>query len=314
MIRDWQKFLVDHASEWGVPGSGKWRFLLHNNYHAQCSNINILWFQGRSEFPTVVTKLCREPESVRREFENLKRAYYSAPSCVPRPFCLAQHRPFWSMWMQGLPGTRYAAQTKHSPSTLLSMVEMVGCLHKEVRTLRTAPTPDRYVRMVSSPLRAVAEFGESIAVKEGCAKLEARVTEEWIAGMPVIPQHGDLFCDNLLLDRGRWSVIDWESFGSIDLPFYDLLTLLLSLAGAADKEPASWDPTLLKHIPELVEKYAAALRLRAGAVRAALPLTLANWFHLQWRDGRTEFSQRMYKILERYFISPDVWEKAFSRK
>jgi hypothetical protein len=67
----------------------------------------------------------------------------------------------------------------------------------------------------------------------------------------------------------------------------------------------------VQQIPELVQRYACALGLQAAAVRQALPLTLVNWFYLQWCDGRQEFSQRMYKRLERYFSSPDTWEKAF---
>jgi aminoglycoside phosphotransferase (APT) family kinase protein len=314
MIRDWQNFLVDHVSEWGVSGSGEWHFLLHNNYHPHCSNINVLWFEGKSKFPAVVTKLYREPEILRREFGNLKRAHGLAPAWVPRPLHFGQQGPFWSLWMQGLPGARYAVQTKHSPATLRSMIDMVAALHSEVAKTTAVPAPDRYARLVSTPLRAVVEFAESAKVKEGCAKLAAAVPAEWIAAMPAIPQHGDLFCDNLLHHQGQWHVIDWESFGTIDLPFYDALTLLLSLAGATEKGPEAWDATLVQQIPELVQRYANALGLQATAVRQMLPLTLVNWFYLQWCDGRQEFSQRMYGTLDRYFSSPHAWEKAFLGK
>jgi hypothetical protein len=306
MINDWQNFLVDHASERGSPEveSSNFCFIITI---IRTAAINGLWFQG-SEFRVLVTKLDREPE-----FENRKRAHGSAPAWVPQHPHFGQWGSFWRVWMQGLPGTRYAAQMKHSSATLRSMIEMVASLHGEVAKSPTALVPDRYERLVSSPLRTVVEFGKSVTFKERCAKVAAAVPAEWIAAMPVIPQHGDLFCD-LLLHNGQWHVIDWESFGTIDLPFYDLLTLLLSLAGATDKGPEAWDAPLVRQIPELVQRYACALSLQAAAVRRALPLTLVNWFYLQWCDGRQEFLRRIYKTLERYFSSPDTWERAFLGK
>lgn len=311
MIRDWQDFLIDHAAEWGFSTNGGWRFLVHNNYHPHCSNINVLWFQGKGEFPAVVTKLYSEPEIPRREFENLKRAYDCAPKWVPNPFHFGQQGSFWGLWMQGVPGTRYTAETRRSAASLQSMVDMVATLHRELAKAAAKPTNARYERLVSLPVNAVRNFGTSAVVREGCAKVAESITEEWIASLRVIPQHGDLFCDNLLLDRGQWHLIDWESLGIIDLPFYDLLTLLLSLAGAAEKAPESWDHALLRQMPELVQRYASALGLEAASVRRVLPLTLMNWFYLQWSDGRQEFSKRMYTMLERYFVSVDSWEKAF---
>jgi hypothetical protein len=37
-------------------------------------------------------------------------------------------------------------------------------------------------------------------------------------------------------------------------------------------------------------------------------LTLVNWFHLQWSDGRRAFSERMYRTMERYFSAADLWD------
>ena len=70
---------------------------------------------------------------------------------------------------------------------------------------------------------------------------------------------------------------------------------------------------LVKHVPELVESYAAKLSLSPSVVSLLLPLTLANWCHLQWCDGRKPFVDRMYKTIQQYFESTDQWQRVFIR-
>jgi aminoglycoside phosphotransferase (APT) family kinase protein len=312
MIRQWKKVLVENAGAWRAPQGEDWKFLFHNNYHPHCSNINLLWFHGKSRFPQVVTKLHREPDILRREHENLSRAHACAPSWVPRPLCFERQGSFWALWMEAAPGFRYPRQGPHSTERLCSMTDMVVSLHKALAG-SAIEGEGRYERLVGAPLAAVAGFGNSAIVKEGCARLAKRFSQQAIAALPVIPQHGDLFSDNLLTDGAQWHVIDWESFGTIDLPFYDLLTLLLSLLGAMEKPPERWDKPLVRQMPALIETYACALALPLDAITLVLPLTLVNWFHLQWADGRKLFSDIMYRTLENYFQDPDVWERAFLR-
>jgi hypothetical protein len=107
-------------------------------------------------------------------------------------------------------------------------------------------------------------------------------------------------------------VVDWESFGKIDLPFYDLLTLLVSLLLEEGRRPEQWNVTLVKQIPALISAYARGLGVAVANVHLMLPLTLANWFHMQWSDGRKEFAEMMYKAIEHYFERPAVWENVFS--
>jgi aminoglycoside phosphotransferase (APT) family kinase protein len=312
MISSWKATLLANAGAWGLPQDGNWSFLLHNNYHPHCSNINLLWFHPKNRFPRVVTKLYREPEILRREYDNLTRAHRSAPALVPRPLRFEREGSFWALWMEGVPGWRRFAHERLSSAHLRSMAEAVACLHAGLAK-SAIPTEDRYERLVTAPLAAVAAFGGSAAVKGGCRKMAERITTRKVADMRVIPQHGDLSCENLLADGNQWHIIDWESLGTVDLPFYDLVTLLLSLLGVMERPPEQWRKGLVEKAPALVECYARALRLPADAVRTAIPLTLVNWFHLQWKDGRKRFTELMYPALHNYFTSPERWEKVFLR-
>lgn len=49
--------------------------------------------------------------------------------------------------------------------------------------------------------------------------------------LPIIPQHGDFWPRNLLRGPEQWQVLDFETFGTIRQPLYDVLQLLRGCAG-----------------------------------------------------------------------------------
>jgi aminoglycoside phosphotransferase (APT) family kinase protein len=308
MISQWKAFLMARSEDWGLPSGGDWSFFFHNNYHSHHSNINVLWFHNGDQFPRVVTKIFREPQIPQRELENLRRAYGLAPAWTPKPLHCGLHGEFWTLWMEGVPGSRF---WNFSPARLRSVVEMLASMHAALHDGAAKPDPHRYRRTVSEPLHTLQHFGQVASIREGCAKLAERASVTWLDSQPVIPQHGDLFLDNVLSYRDQWHIVDWESFGVIDLPFYDLYTLLVSRFRADGEVPDQWDRSLTTQTSALVQQYAERLNLPAGDIRLLLPLTLVNWFHLQWSDGRKEFTRRMYKMIQHYFEHTNVWESVF---
>jgi aminoglycoside phosphotransferase (APT) family kinase protein len=274
-------------------------------------NIDLFWFHEGEPFPRVVTKLCRQEEVAQREFENLKQVHATAGNYVPRPLQYAPHGPFWGLWMSGVPGSRAQAGQNTSPAILRSMAGMVTDIHRSLRSGAGRANPDRFRRMVVEPLRALSAFGTSALVKEGCHLLESRVTETWLNALPVIPQHGDLYTGNLVANASRWYVVDWESYGAIDLPFYDFLTLMFSVLRMRGETPDKWDPLLVTQIPSYCRTYCDEVGMESSTLGMLLPLALVNWFHLQWSDGREQFSSRMYKTITNYFEHTGSWEKVF---
>src|SRR3954453_18820119 len=125
MIEGWKSSLLERADEWGVPPSGQWSALFYNNYHPHVMNIDLLWFHNGETFPRVVTKLCREPEVPKREFENLRQVYATAGDRIPRPLHWGRHGSFWGLWMTGVPGFRAQIEQGVSPADLRSMTSLV---------------------------------------------------------------------------------------------------------------------------------------------------------------------------------------------
>jgi aminoglycoside phosphotransferase (APT) family kinase protein len=310
MIGAWKNILLENAAEWRLPAGGEWNFLVHNNYHPHGSYLNILWFHNGGQFPRVVVKCSSDAAEVKREFENARLAHQCAPDVVPAPLHVGHQGELWGFWMEGVPGSVLRTAGGLAPRVSHSLADMVASLHSAVRR-EGRPDPDRYRRMVQEPLAAVARFGSSASVLAGCSRLAAEVSPQWVASLPSIPQHGDLYAGNILSHRDRWYIVDWENFGQIDLPFFDLLTLFYSLLRDSGKTPETWDPDLMDHLPSLIRAYAQRLGLSTGDISLLLPLTLANWFNLHLKQNRKAFTEDMYQAIQTYFETPQPWERAF---
>jgi thiamine kinase-like enzyme len=77
--------------------------------------------------------------------------------------------------------------------------------------------------------------------------------------LPQLPQHGDFCVDNLLVrPDGRIVVIDWEEFGAVRLPAYDLLTLFASVESGADQH------LRLELLGTTLEAYGREMRIDRG--------------------------------------------------
>jgi hypothetical protein len=84
---------------------------------------------------------------------------------------------------------------------------------------------------------------------------------------------------------------------------------LISLISPDGAMPARLDPAMAQQAPALVALYAAGIGLPASNLEYLLPLTLVNWFHLMWLDGRTKFAVRMYRMIEHFFEHPGWWQQ-----
>jgi hypothetical protein len=349
MIEDCKQLLSTRAAEWGLPTVGEWNLLFHNNYQPTCSTINLLWFYQSEEFPRVVTKMYRDHSVLAQEFQSLQAVYPLASRYVPRPMHLGKADGFGMLWMEGVPGRRIPPGGRYPASVLAESVDMLVSIHRAVNKGTEQADVDRHARMIAAPLDVVLEFCGP-TVRDGCLALLETATPEWLRTLPAIPQHGDLFIDNILRHRDESHIVDWDSFGELDLPYHDLITLLLSFLQASSSAPEQWNPALKRQMPSLVERYTCGLQLPASTLSVLLPLTLANqlYLHCQTVERRlcTEYALSpaqlrmhlaerradvpliefvraiegrgaamiMYAALEHYFEHPAYWQEVFLGK
>jgi aminoglycoside phosphotransferase (APT) family kinase protein len=309
MIEQLKTFILENSTDWGLPAGEAWRFWVYNNWHPHCANLDIMWFHENDVFPRVISKLDRKPETMAREFANLSQVHACIPEYVPRPLKFGKFDDFWALWMEGVPGLPFAVN--HSSKTLPRIVEMLVSIHSAVRGQDTRDGSERYRRMVYEPFETLAGFGDSAAVRAGCARFSRQIGQEWVDSLPPIPQHGDLYPENIISFKGRQRVLDWETYGAIDLPFYDLLTLLVSLLIPERTEPVDLDPGLVRQVPGLIKLYARGMGLVVPDLELLLPVVLVNWFYLMWLDGRKKFTARIYQSIEHLFEHPADWQRIF---
>lgn len=304
--------LKSRAAEWKIPGKGEWNALFHNNYQPNSSYINLLWFQGNERFPKVVTKACREEALLRHEFNSLQTVHRHLGASVPKPFDLVCDDGWWMLWMAGLPGARMELRRSYRDSDLAPLIEAIASSHRALRQDVGKGAVDRYTRMVEMPLQALAGYpGTSARFRELLAELAQRATPAWLESVPVIPQHGDLFISNILQHKARWYFVDWEGFGCVDLAAYDVITLALSLLRVCGETPQEWNRQTAAIIPGLMHRYMSGIGLPVPAMALLLPLTLANWSHLHWREKRMGSAEKLCRMLNDYFEHTALWNETF---
>ena len=127
------------------------------------------------------------------------------------------------------------------------------------------------------------------------------------ANAPAVPQHGDLWTANVLVDGEKLTVIDWEDFGYAFEPFMDAWTFVLSLCAlSGDDDGASlYDRGAIASAAECaIRCYALHLGLPAAVGRDVFPLAIANFVHLMATKDRMVPAERMSRVLRRYLENP----------
>jgi thiamine kinase-like enzyme len=310
MISQWKDILRENASRWKLPMGGEWSFLMSNVTHSMGCTIYLLWFHDGDTYPRAVAKLSRQESFLRTEFQNLLAAHACAPVWTPRPFDLSQEGEVWMLWMEGMPGSKCLSKQSNS-SALKPVVEMLGDIHKTIRDRGNWPSEDRYRRAVLEPIESVEQFSNDRVIIAGCAELRAKISAEWICSLPVIPQHCDFFPGNLLKHKNQFHLVDWEYFGRVDLPLFDLLTLLCFVLRTGTENLEDWDSSLVKSIPSLTDSYGRKIGLSPEDAAKLVPIVLVNWAHLHQQEKHAAESWRVYRTLRHYFEHQDLWQGLF---
>jgi hypothetical protein len=103
--------------------------------------------------------------------------------------------------------------------------------------LGTGEKPTRSLTLDTSgeSIHVLRELGLDVTLLR---QLEERVQD---LALSSVPQHGDLWPSNILRTDASWWVLDFETCGDVDLPFYDLFHLMRGAASfATDWAPGAW--------------------------------------------------------------------------
>lgn len=191
-------------------------FESYRNYHFYV-------FGKKARFWVKVSPFCRLSD----EYERLREAYsisraFSFPFYVPQPYCVFKKDKLWFMVTSLEKYERISARNKqdfvHKISPLLENWEKFFKISKS--------KPNFHAEHIE---RWIA-FSNDQLLLEKLRKL-LRNERKTLEMLPLVKQHGDFTRVNLGIGKAKKFVIfDWEDFGKICIPGFDLATILIDLA------------------------------------------------------------------------------------
>jgi aminoglycoside phosphotransferase (APT) family kinase protein len=256
---------------------------LYNNFGGARSSVVAFGFVADVEAPRLVVKLSRAATPIEREHRALARLSEVLPGRVPRPYMAGNLRGFAFLAMQPLAGRAMAASEleRHFGAVLATLLELHAASRPGVMG------PEDLDREVLDPLGAAErdEAGRAPEVVSMCAALRKQIDELARLDLPKVAQHGDFTLRNIVLGpRNEPAVIDWEEYGGVHVPGYDLVVLLATLVG---RDP--WGESGLRRmLGEGLRLYARRLGFDPGWLPALVPCHLLRFWLFCRAEGREQ--------------------------
>jgi len=215
--------------------------------------------------------------SLRAEYDATLRAVAVHRSTVPHPVAHVVDGGWELLFSEGRRFSLLDAAALHSSTVSAALLDF---LERSARTAEPARA-GRHAAFVQHSFQTSSTPIPDDLVRHWTGDEGVRVLDS----LDAVQQHSDFTANNIGVTRAGLVVFDWADFGAVELPGFDLATLLLSMTCF---EPArvlrlvtGTDPSLVR----FAESACARLNLAYGAFRALLPLYLAVFLALKSQFG-----------------------------
>jgi aminoglycoside phosphotransferase (APT) family kinase protein len=282
-----------------APGSeelrtdGSLAYSLYNNRGGATSSILVFGFTAGKARPAVTVKLSRDRERALREYTALGRLAPKLPQRVPKPYLMGECRGWTFLAMEGMAG-RSVAAAKIS-RFLTSIIDVLVALHREGD--EGPMSQAELATEIEGPLRAFERdyaLGRT-ELEELCDAVKTDLAGLKDVPLPRVAQHGDFTLGNLLAGPKRSVVVvDWEEFGQIRTPAYDLTVLFSNLPR---RDPFA-KRRLRKACFRALTAYAAATGLNPRWLSVLVPVSMMRFVLFCASEGREEPLGRTLARLE----------------
>lgn len=238
-----------------VKSAGVFSFIkLHNGYAYRNPKVSFIAFDGAKPF--LFLKTVRKPkdsEVIRHAHDRLERAYAwvgqaKLPVRMPIP-----------KWSADVGSVVVSAETIVHGHPLRPS-DKKGCAEafRLLEAWTKAGMRNEHDAIESRPLvaRVVDEmrFGDPVLREEVFRSFEEALDTAGGDSVRIsrIPSHGDCTPGNLVLDRAEGlGLIDWDRFGDIEVPLFDLLTFVQRLARDASNPFVSYRSEIDRHVKNI---------------------------------------------------------------
>lgn len=264
MINYLEKLILDNWENWVGGVKPKGLDFLKTHAGQATRNKKVGFFVFGKEKPIIFIKTVRESgynKIIEDGFEKLKSVYKSlSDGSVPKPIYLGNYQGIVFSLETAIVGKQF-----HSCKKQKDLERFLDWFFKFQNSMakkeRLSSDQSKYYvdRLVDGFLKLYKlekDSGELIEIL-------ASKTKEGADSLPLIIQHGDLTPDNVINDRGEIKVIDWDNFGKIDLPLFDLLVFLQRWSGIRDV-------SFVDKYPAVIEEYFKRFKIDKKALKLLL--------------------------------------------
>lgn len=245
------------------------------------------------------TRFARDGAYIQQVFEGLSRAHeivkkYPKLSNVPVPF-----------WREEVSGHAVSAETvvDGRPMDRANADQVCQALFWLDGFIAAGQHKQLSVSELEQGLKtAYDEAGIGTEARDGLGGAFKEAVESWgQSSVPVCAAHGDFTHSNILFSEKGIGVIDWDGFGTIDAPLFDLLTLLDRVT------PDGQNPYLVHRAD--IERSLASLRAdwRLVGLAGFLYVVMTDWRKRSKGkiDDRQIWDERLLKSVAKH----DAWIK-----
>ena len=250
--------------------------------------INIQVFIDKKNFFHV--KLSRQ-SSLSNEYEALRQAFSLWPAMVPQPLALRRRDGYELLICRGI---------RHQKALPADVFGLTQPLFKSLMKFFEVSQKHFLSKGRQKPHSiAIRDIGRSFVGMPFMPSIE-----EWLSSsggstidnLPHVKQHGDLVVGNIGVTKLGFAIFDWEDFGGVVLPGFDLATLLCS---AMEFDPeriiggiiAKTDPAVMR----MLTAYCRVCGIDQEMFVCMLPIYLMIFLYLKETEGYAMESRVMVR-------------------
>ncbi len=257
---------------------------LYNNYDLTEGSILLFLFKRATTAPFAVLKLSRNRSILLREYENLKHIREIYPGIAAVPLFFDEIDDYHVLCTEPLNANRLTG-TRAKSKKLGLVTARLSKLHLllQSQSATTTFSKEDYLQ----PFTGLYETELPVTIADYYNDLAAEFAHKIeYSSVRKIPQHGDLYFDNVLTKGRQVYFLDWEDFGAINLPGYDLFSLVFDVCNLQDEKVDLVEKSL-DSVARCTEDYFRSLEIPAGIVGALMAYTLVQQYCRSWTQGRT---------------------------
>jgi len=280
--------------------------MFYNSINASRRDLSIFVFTNRQAQPRWVIRCHHDRDIVQRQFTALQALERAQCDCQPVALGETTFDDLYALLL------RFCEGKPFSPDMILkNRVELDRVMATLVQ-IQSALANGVSQQMTAHAQITLADLQRQNDLDSEALRLRLEHAVDLIQQLrlPMLPQHSDFVWANLLHDRRRVIIIDWEHVAFLSLPFFDVWTLLLSLLHNFSVEsfqqlfhPSPLSATAIYAL----QNYAQKLGIPVSPARDLFPLALVGFIALNKRQNRNFLAGKLTRLLEFYLANADTF-------